>query len=64
MSRNIAQSATVTQEVSMSINTVARASAETSAESAEVLTSASDLSVQAERLSAEVGKFLVNIRAA
>jgi methyl-accepting chemotaxis protein len=64
MSHNIAQAAEGTLEVSGNIGLVAAATAETSASSTEVLTSASDLSRQAERLSIEVGKFLGNIRAA
>jgi methyl-accepting chemotaxis protein len=64
MSRNIAQAATGTQEVSGSINNVAKAAAETSAASNEVLNSASSLSAQAEKLGAEMEKFLTTIRAA
>jgi len=64
MSRNIAQAAEGTQEVSANINMVAKAAAETSVASTEVLNSASNLSVQADLLGTEVGKFLRNIRAA
>jgi methyl-accepting chemotaxis protein len=64
MSRNIAQAAAGTQEVSSNINMVAKAAAETSIASTEVLNSASKLSVQADLLGTEVGKFLSNIRAA
>jgi methyl-accepting chemotaxis protein len=64
MARNIAQAAEGTLEVSSNIGLVAAATAETSVSSTEVLSSASDLSRQAERLSIEVGKFLGNVRAA
>ena len=62
--RNVAQAATGTGEVTTNIAGVARASEETGAAASQVLASASELSRQSERLSAEVSRFLATVRAA
>jgi methyl-accepting chemotaxis protein len=62
--RNVAQAASGTAEVTGSISAVAQASEQTGAAATQVLSAASELSQQSERLSAEVGRFLVSVRAA
>ncbi|MET7242244.1 HAMP domain-containing methyl-accepting chemotaxis protein [Methylobacterium sp. EM32] len=62
--RNVAQAASGTSEVTGNIAGVARASEDTGAAASQVLASASELSRQSEHLTAEVGRFLVTIRAA
>ena len=62
--RNVAQASTGTSEVTGNIAGVARASEETGAAASQVLASASELSRQSERLSAEVQRFLSGVRAA
>jgi methyl-accepting chemotaxis protein len=62
--RNVAQAATGTSEVTGNIAGVAQASEETGAAASQVLASASELSGQSERLSAEVARFLHTVRAA
>ncbi len=60
----MAQASNGTSEVTGNIAGVARASEETGAAAAHVLTSASELSQQSERLSEEVRRFLTTVRAA
>ncbi|APT33872.1 methyl-accepting chemotaxis protein McpB [Methylobacterium phyllosphaerae] len=62
--RNVAQASSGTAEVTGNIAGVARASEDTGAAAAHVLTSASELSQQSEHLSAEVRRFLTTVRAA
>nr|WP_207625278.1 MULTISPECIES: cache domain-containing protein [unclassified Methylobacterium] len=62
--RNVAQAASGTGAVTSNIAGVARASEETGAAAAQVLSSASELSRQSEHLSAEVTRFLGTVRAA
>ncbi|AWI91890.1 methyl-accepting chemotaxis protein [Methylobacterium sp. DM1] len=62
--RNVAQAASGTGAVTSNIAGVARASEETGAAAAQVLSSASELSRQSEHLSAEVARFLGTVRAA
>ncbi|MFE1600005.1 methyl-accepting chemotaxis protein [Methylobacterium sp. ID0610] len=62
--RTLAQAAVGTGEVTGTIAGVAEAAEETGAAAAQVLTSSSDLSRQADRLAAEVGRFLATVRAA
>ncbi|HEV7439618.1 MAG TPA: HAMP domain-containing methyl-accepting chemotaxis protein, partial [Methylobacterium sp.] len=62
--RNVSQASTGTSEVTRNIAGVARASEETGAAASQVLTSASELSRQAEHLGAEVSRFLATVRAA
>ncbi|MCF4124192.1 methyl-accepting chemotaxis protein [Methylobacterium sp. SyP6R] len=62
--RNVAQAAAGTGEVTGNIAGVAGAAEETGAAASQVLVSASDLSRQSERLSAEVDRFLAQVRAA
>lgn len=64
IARNVQQASQGTAEVSSNIGGVTRAAEESSAASAQVLNSASDLSEQSERLRAQVGQFLANVRAA
>ncbi|MGX7709478.1 methyl-accepting chemotaxis protein [Methylobacterium sp. Gmos1] len=62
--RNVSQAAAGTGEVTGNIAGVAGAAEETGAAASHVLTSASELSRQSERLSAEVRRFLSSVRAA
>ncbi|TNC07139.1 HAMP domain-containing protein [Methylobacterium terricola] len=62
--RNVAQAAAGTGEVTGNIAGVAGAAEETGAAAAQVFASASELSRQSERLSAEVDRFLAQVRAA
>jgi methyl-accepting chemotaxis protein len=64
ISRNIQQAAIGTGEVSSNIGTVNQAASDTGSAAVQVLSSARELSQQAEALSAEVGRFLATIRAA
>ena len=64
ISRNAQQAALGTEEVTQNIVGVNRAIGETGAASGQVLTAADDLGRQAEILRADVGSFLVKIRAA
>ncbi|MFH6785148.1 MULTISPECIES: methyl-accepting chemotaxis protein [Methylobacterium] len=62
--RNVAQAAAGTGEVTGNIAGLAGAAEETGAAASQVLVSASELSRQSERLSAEVERFLLQVRAA
>jgi len=62
--RNVAQAATGTSEVTSNIVSVAKASENTGAAAAQVLAASGELSRQSKQLTAEVGRFLVNVRAA
>ncbi|KMO44013.1 hypothetical protein VQ03_05380 [Methylobacterium tarhaniae] len=62
--RNVAQAATGTGEVTSNIAGVAEASEDTGAAASQVLASAFDLSVHAERLGSQMGRFLATVRAA
>ena len=62
--RNVQEAATGTQQVSSAITGVTQASSEAGSASTQVLAAASDLSKQATGLSAEVGRFLDQVRAA
>ncbi|WP_407520867.1 methyl-accepting chemotaxis protein [Methylobacterium oryzisoli] len=62
--RNVAEASTGTTEVTSNIAGVAQASEQTGAAASQVLASASELSRQSERLSAEVHQFLATVRAA
>ncbi|GJD66836.1 methyl-accepting chemotaxis protein [Methylobacterium frigidaeris] len=62
--RNVAQAAMGTEEVTSNIAGVAGAAEETGAAASQVLGAASEVSRQSEHLSAEVSRFLSNVRAA
>ncbi len=62
--RNVAQAATGPSEVTGNIAGVAQASEDTGAAAAQVLSSSGELSRHAERLSAEMARFLATVRAA
>jgi len=62
--RNVAQASAGTNEVTGNIAGVAQASEKTGAAASHVLSAASELSLQSEHLSAEVGRFLATVRAA
>lgn len=62
--RNVSQAAQGTGEVTSNISGVAVAAEETGAAASQVLGAASELSRQSEHLAAEVGRFLVTVRAA
>ncbi|SDN85903.1 methyl-accepting chemotaxis sensory transducer with Cache sensor [Methylobacterium phyllostachyos] len=62
--RNVSQAAAGTGDVTGTIAGVAGAAEETGAAAGAVLGAASELSLQAERLAAEVGHFLATVRAA
>jgi methyl-accepting chemotaxis protein len=62
--RNVGQAASGTGEVTRTITGVAGAAEKTGAAAGNVLDSASELSRQSERLTAEVGRFLATVRAA
>ena len=62
--RNVGQAASGTGEVTRTITGVAGAAEKTGAAAGDVLDSASELSRQSERLTAEVGRFLATVRAA
>jgi methyl-accepting chemotaxis protein len=64
IARNVTEAATGTADVSSNIATVTRAAGETGAAASQVLSAAGELSQQGETLSAEVARFLQNIRAA
>ncbi len=63
ISRNVQQASTGTAEVSSNITGVTQASQQTSAGSAQVLSSASELAENGERLKREVDTFLHSVRA-
>ena len=62
--RNVAQASTGTTEVTNNITGVARASEDTGAAAAQVLSASGELSRQSEHLTAEVARFLNTVRAA
>ena len=62
--RNVQEAAKGADDVSHTIEGVSRTAGKTSAVSSEVLTSADSLGMQAEKLRADISKFLENIRAA
>lgn len=64
ISRNVQRAAKGTGEVSETIGAINQSAGETGAAAAQVLSAASELSVQSEQLRAEVDKFLVTVRAA
>jgi methyl-accepting chemotaxis protein len=64
IARNVQQASQGTSEVSSHILGVTRAAGETGAAASQVLSSATDLSRQAEQLRTEVDKFLATVRAA
>ncbi|WP_244670778.1 methyl-accepting chemotaxis protein [Rhodoplanes elegans] len=64
IARNVQQAAVGTTDVASNIGEVDRGATETGSASSQVLSSAQSLSGESNRLKAEVGKFLSNIRAA
>ncbi len=64
IARNVEEAASGTQEVTNNISGVTTAAGETGTASTEMLSSANDLSKQAETLRSEVDNFLVEVRAA
>ncbi|MDQ1077766.1 methyl-accepting chemotaxis protein [Pseudoroseomonas cervicalis] len=64
IARTVQSTAQATEEVTRTIASVSRNAGETGAASAEVLTAASELSRSSEKLQAEVGSFLGEVRAA
>ena len=64
IARNVQQAAHGTTDVAAHITEVNKAAAETGSASAEVLSSAQDLSTQGNKLKLEVDKFLTTVRAA
>jgi len=64
ISRNVQQASAGTAEVSSNIDGVNQAASSTGAAAAQVLSSAGDLSRNAERLRQELEVFLANVRAA
>jgi methyl-accepting chemotaxis protein len=64
ISRNVQQAESGTQEVSATIVSVSRATDETGAAAGQVLGAASDFSRQAEELTAQVDRFMKEVRAA
>lgn len=64
ISRNVQQAALGTQDVSSNIVSVQRGASETGSASSQVLSSAQSLSIESNRLKAEVDKFLATVRAA
>ena len=64
ISRNVQQAALGTQDVSSNIVNVQRGASETGSASSQVLSSAQSLSIESNRLKAEVDKFLMTVRAA
>lgn len=64
ISRNVQQAAQGTQQVSSNITDVQRGASETGSASSQVLSSAQSLSVESNRLKAEVDRFLATVRAA
>ncbi len=62
--RNVAQASSGTSEVTSNIVGVARASEDTGAAAAQVLSASGELSHQSEHLTAEVARFLNSVRAA
>ena len=64
IARNVQQTAASTQEVTMNISGVSQAASDTGLAAGQVLSAAGNLSRQAEHLSAEVGSFVAQVRAA
>ncbi len=64
ISRNVQQTAKSAQQVTDSIGRVSEAATETGGAADQVLGAAGDLSRQSERLTAEVGSFIADVRAA
>ena len=64
IARTVQETARATEEVAANIATVSQDSVQTGAAAGQVLTSASDLSEQAERLSGTVNAFVAEVRAA
>ena len=64
MTRNVQQTASSTQEVTLYISGVSQAANDTGAAATQVLGSAFSLSKQAEQLFSEVHSFVANVRAA
>jgi methyl-accepting chemotaxis protein len=64
IARNVEQAAAGTNEVSSNITGVNQAAADSGNAAANVLSSATELSTQAEKLRAEMSRFLVTVRAA
>jgi methyl-accepting chemotaxis protein len=64
IARNVQQTAVSTQTVTANIAGVSRAANDTGTAAGQVLSAAGDLSRQAERLSAEVGSFITEVRSA
>jgi methyl-accepting chemotaxis protein len=64
ISRNVQQAALGTREVSSNITDVQRGATETGSASSQVLSSAKSLSIESNRLKAEVSRFLTSVRAA
>ena len=63
IARNVEQAASGTQDVSTNIQGVTAAAGETSLASRQIQDAARNLSAQSERLQAEVGRFLAEVRA-
>jgi len=63
IARNIEQAASGTEEVSSNIVSVEQAAGETGSAAEQIKASATDLSIQAEYLRGEVGRFLTQVRA-
>jgi len=64
INRNVQQAAKGTDEVSSNIDGVSRAAGETGSSSTQVLQASSDLNQQAERLRAEIERFITDVKAA
>ncbi len=64
IARNVQQTTEAAGAVTVGIGGVSRSANETGAVSGQVLTAATDLSKQAERLCGEVNSFLAGVRAA
>ena len=64
IARNVQRAAKGTSEVSETISGITHSAGETGAAAAEVLSAASELSIQSEQLRGEVDKFLATVRAA
>ncbi len=64
IARNVHEAASGTQEVSTNIVGVSRGAQETDAAAAQVLEAAGELSKQAEQMSADVGRFISEVKAA
>jgi methyl-accepting chemotaxis protein len=64
ISRNVQRAAKGTGEVTVTLSGIMQSAGETGAAAAQVLSAASELSIQSEHLRGEVDKFLVTVRAA